>query len=315
MNDALSGNGPLLAHKFAQSGSNTLRLTVETLDNCIYEIEEQVDVSAAAVADFEVNTGYGVPGTEVTFQNLSELSADYSWTIDGTEVSTEENLARVFTEAGNYEVALFAYSPDQCADTANIEILIREPEVDLIVEEIQLLAEDSVFSSVVVSIVNESNLPVDNLRFTIQVEDQLPTRNVISEFVDIGERKVIQLEAGVPNAAEYLCISVDAVYDAIDLNPEDNEICLNAEPQAILEPPFPNPARDETTVRAILPVDGDVTISLLNLSGKPEYSETYEDLEAGLHSFTVEIGPYDAGLYLMKIEYQGNTEIIRIIKQ
>ena len=62
-------------------------------------------------------------------------------------------------------------------------------------------------------------------------------------------------------------------------------------------------------------VDGDVTISLLNLSGKPEYSETYEDLEAGLHSFTVEIGPYDAGLYLMRIEYQGNTEIIRIIKQ
>ena len=315
INDVLVGNGPLLAHKFSNSGFNDVRLVLETLDNCTYDIESEIDVPQAAISSFEVNTGFGIPGTQVTFQNLSEKSESFSWKIDGEEVSTDENLGRVFTEPGTYKVDLFAFSPDQCADTASIEILIREPEVDLIVEEIQLLEQDSLFSSVVVSLRNESNLPVDNLRFTIQVEDQLPTRNIISEFVDIGERKVIQLEAGVPNAAEYLCVSVSAIYDALDLNPGDNEICLNDEPQAIFEPPFPNPARDETTVRTILPVDGDLTISLLNLSGKAEYSETYKDLEAGLHSFRVEIGPYDPGLYLMKIEYQGNVEIIRILKQ
>ncbi len=315
VNDLLVGNGASYVHRFVDAGINNVTLTVNTASGCSYELNKQIEVLPAARAAFQTNTTFGVPGTAVSFENLSEESDSYEWYIDETQVTTEENLSRVFTAAGNYEVMLLAFSSEGCADTAAVDVLIRNPEIDLVIQEMTLVAQDDQFSSIVLSVRNNSNLPVDNLRFTVQVEDQLPTRDVVEGFLDIGGSRVIQLDAGVPNLAEYICVEVSAVYDAEDMSPADNESCFNNEPQAIFEPPFPNPARDETTVRTILPVAGDVTISLVNLSGKTEISETYPNLEAGLHAFPVVIAPYDAGMYFIKIEYAGTVEITRIIKQ
>ncbi len=315
INDVAFGNGRSFIHRFGTSGVQEVTLAVTTASGCEYQLEKTVDVLEAPLASFASNTSFGGPGTEITFQNLSEGSDSSIWLVDEEFLADDENLTRVFTDPGTYQIDLVTFSGDACTDTMTTEVLIREPLVDLVIQEMALVHQDEDFSSIVLSVVNRSNLPVDNLRFTIQVEDQLPTQDRIETLIGIGQSRVIQLDAGVPNLAQYICVQVESVYDAEDLEPDDNESCITIEPQPIIEPPFPNPARDQTTIRTVLPVDGDVTITLLNVSGKTESSETYRDLQSGLHAFPVILAPYEAGLYFIRIEYGETSEIIRIVKQ
>ncbi len=309
------GSGRTLQYRFDNHGANTVTLSTVTEQGCVYELAQNIDIAPAAVAAFESSTTFGDLGTQIVFDNTSTLGSNFLWRVGEDSVATSQNFSYQFDESGDFSVSLIAVSDFNCADTITQDIRIRRPEVDLIINEMILQQEDELFSTIVVSLENQSNLPVDDLIFTVTVDEQLPTRDRVSDVVEIGETRVFQLGTSVPNQATFICVEVDSGYGTEDASPGDNEFCVNIEPQVIFQDPYPNPASDETVVRTILPDGGNVTLTLIDVSGKIELKETYKELLPGLQAFTVALQHLEAGMYVLRIEHNGQTDTKRILKQ
>ena len=314
LNGQVIGSGETLLHRFDIEGINQVTLSTITAEGCIYEHIEEINIFPAATAMFEPSTTFGIEGTAVSFENTSTLGSTFVWTLDGDSVANSEDFNTRFDESGDFNVSLIAISDFSCADTVSQDIRIRLPLVDLIINEILLQEDDEEFSNVIVSLENQSNLPVDELNFTVTVDDQLPIRDRIEDVVQIGESRVFQLGTSVPNRATYVCLQVTSGYNVDDNTPDNNEVCINIDPRVIFENPVPNPVSTETVVRTILPESGSVRLTLLDLAGKTELMETYPDLEPGLQAFTITMQDLDAGMYVLRIEYDGQVDTKRIIK-
>ncbi len=316
LNGALIGNGTSVSHKFTVDGANDIWLVTTTAQGCIDTLPRSVNVLSAPQAAFEASSNFGIEGSTFSFENTSTGSETYQWLVDGQSASTETDFEVTFDASGNREVSLIAFSEFSCADTTTLDVLVRVPEIDVVLTGMRLVPDDRnpQFSKIQVSVENRSNLPVEGLQFIVEIDDS-PVQSTENIFVPIGDSRSTELGVGVPIQATYICVEVLAVYDSEDIEPGNNSRCINIEPAPVFPPIYPNPARDEVSVDAVLPTEGDVTISLLDLSGKVEIQETYSNLNEGLQSFKLEISPYEPGMYFIKIEFGSFVEIKRIVKQ
>lgn len=316
LNGALIGNGTSVSHKFTVDGKNDIWLVTTTAQGCIDTLLRSVNVLAAPQAAFEASSNFGIEGSSFSFTNTSTGSETYQWLVDGQPTSTDNNFETIFDASGSRDVSLIAFSEFSCADTTTLDVLVRVPEIDVALTGMRLVPDDRnpEFSRIQVSVENRSNLPVDGLQFVVEIDDQ-PVQSTENIFIPIGESRTRELGVGVPVRASYICVEVFAVYNSEDLFADDNSRCINVEPEPVFPPVYPNPARDEVSVDAVLPAEGNVTISLLDISGKVEIQETYSNLNEGLQSFTLEISPYEPGMYFIKITYGNFVEIKRIVKQ
>ncbi len=317
LNDGLIGNGTTVSHKFTVDGINEISLVTTTQQGCLDTLTRFVDVLPAPQASFEASDEFGVEGTAFSFFNTSTGSSTYQWLVDGSSVATTDNFDTIFNVGGNRDVELIAFSDFECSDTTSLEVLVRAPEIDVALTGMRLVPDDQnpEFSIIQVSVENRSNLPLDDLRFVVEIDDQLPIQNTENLFIPIGESRTTVLGVSAPVQASYICVEVVSTYDSEDINTQDNNQCINIEPQPVFPPAYPNPVRDEVSVDAVLPTEGDITISLLDISGKVELQDTYSDMNEGLQSFTLELSPFEPGMYFIKIEYGSFTEIKRIVKQ
>jgi hypothetical protein len=113
----------------------------------------------------------------------------------------------------------------------------------------------------------------------------------------------------------YLCVEVQPPYGVLDQQPTDNETCVNLNLETVFEPAFPNPTRSIAAVRMILPLEGDVELSVIDLSGQLKIQESLPDRPAGLNTFNVDLSRLDAGTYIITIKYPDGIKHSRIIKQ
>ncbi|MFT5642273.1 MAG: hypothetical protein ACI9A7_002382, partial [Cyclobacteriaceae bacterium] len=77
----------------------------------------------------------------------------------------------------------------------------------------------------------------------------------------------------------------------------------------------PNPARDFSQIRFMIPEVDRMTISLVDLSGQVKYFEEYSSAVAGLNVFYIDLTSVRPGTYFFLIKYKGDTFQSRIIKQ
>jgi hypothetical protein len=113
----------------------------------------------------------------------------------------------------------------------------------------------------------------------------------------------------------YLCIRLEDNFgETLDVNESNNEKCSNFDQQTVFEMPFPNPANDVIHVKAVLPVEADVIISLLNIHGKTVYLETFPGVSSGLNTFSIDLQDFKNGMYFIKINTQETQELMRILK-
>jgi len=64
---------------------------------------------------------------------------------------------------------------------------------------------------------------------------------------------------------------------------------------------YPNPVSSTTTIEFEIPLDADVAISILDLSGKEHFKIVNRYL-AGSHTFVLDVSPFDPGTYFYKFE-------------
>lgn len=319
LDGASVGNGPELFLENLPSGTYEVMLEVETEAGCQVSSTQSVEINASPTSDFTFARSYGLPGDELVFSNASIGAVSYQWLLEGGPLSTSAtNQAVLFSEPGTYDVSLVATNSLGCSDTTTQEVLIAVPEVDLRIGSFDLVDEGGV-GKILMEVQNFSNLPIEVTEAKIELQNQFAVTEQIAEFIGIGETRLVSLNVGIPLALtqpSYFCVTLASQYAALgyeDIDPINNEKCITLEPKVSLEDLYPNPVTDRFTLKLVMPVSGDATISLLNAAGRLQSQIIYAT-SVGLNTLTVDVSTLDSGIYFVTIELPGQTFKQKVIK-
>jgi hypothetical protein len=188
--------------------------------------------------------------------------------------------------------------------------------MDLKITSLELVEDAQGNGRVFVTIRNEGNLPVEDLGFTISLEDQFTVRETVMRRINQMTENTVQLTAQVPSvgsAPAYLCISVENPYGVEDRLPFDNKECLTIDPSIVVERPYPNPVDDIVTIPVILPEAGNVKFTVYNQSGAQVREDTFEQSSSGLSLFTMDLQNLLPGIYFVEITIGEFREVSRIV--
>jgi PKD repeat protein len=310
LDDEVVGNGSQIFLSDLTVGVKTLTLEVTTEQGCNYSMNQPMEIFESSIASFEVSTDFGVPPFNIDLLNTSQNATTFMWYLNDSLFSTTANPQIAILEEGGYNVQLISTNADGCLDTAQTAINAAIPLMDLSIRNLTF-EEDFIF----LELTNSGNLPVAYIDYTVSLADGFSFEQRYSQRVDDGQTVVLKIDLNFPKSPGFICISVKSPYGTEDLNPEDNEICINIKQQASIGLPFPNPARDFSQIRFMIPEVDRMTISLVDLSGQVKYFEEYSSAVAGLNVFYIDLTSVRPGTYFFLIKYKGDTFQSRIIKQ
>ncbi|WP_258101588.1 PKD domain-containing protein [Marinoscillum pacificum] len=290
-----------------------IEVTLRTTTNSGCEITQSklVSVDPKPEVAFSLSNDYGVPPFSLATSNLTENGTEYFWYINDELVSSAAEPSLSFTETGRNEVKLVTVNEFGCVDSTSQIIRSIQPIVDLSIRDLQLVGSNKVGFT----LANNSNIPVDSIEFQIILEDLFDQPEVVVQRINDGEEKQIILSTSLPLKLDYFCIRMTTPYNVEDQNTLDNEVCMNINEDVIFEPPYPNPTNSTSIIRAVLPRSGDVSITILDLSGQIQQNLLLENQPAGLTSVIVDMTIMDAGAYFIVIDYEGASYKSRVIKQ
>jgi hypothetical protein len=70
---------------------------------------------------------------------------------------------------------------------------------------------------------------------------------------------------------------------------------------------YPNPAASVTEISWNLPAPGNVVVRLTDIRGRIVMESVLDGLASGSHSYRLDRGDLDAGVYAVSIEWEGQT--------
>ncbi|MBV6641652.1 MAG: PKD domain-containing protein, partial [Cyclobacteriaceae bacterium] len=312
----LIGQGASATITGYQSGTYTFTLEITTENGCVLTSDKTFEIAQTPVASFTASNDYGVPPFRLDFSNTSQMSSVNEWYVNDALITTNPSPSIVFNDLGSQHVKLITYNSTGCADTAEMFINAIEPVVDLVVSDVQLVDGGNNYD-IVLDVKNSSNLPIEAMSVNIELQNQFSVTEQVYQRINSGQESIVKLGTSVPkssNAPAYLCISISSAYEEPPANLINNEACITIQPKISFEPPYPNPATTETSLRYILPEGGEATIEVFDVGGNLEMLESYKDLPKGLNQFILNITNLDAGTYLVKFRYKGDVIVSKIIK-
>jgi PKD repeat protein len=120
-------------------------------------------------------------------------------------------------------------------------------------------------------------------------------------------------------------ILISAKEDIVPTNVESDSVKVYKEPNSIIGKSkndlpeiriYPNPFNDQAVIEYNLMQPGNVNIMLYDISGRWQLLKTSSKLFAGKHQFILDAKQYNicSGVYILKIEVNGNTNYKRIVK-
>ncbi|MEQ8552417.1 MAG: PKD domain-containing protein [Cyclobacteriaceae bacterium] len=313
---SLLGEGANVSLSGYPPGNYDFTLEVTTENGCVVSTQQTFEIAETPEASFTASNDYGVPPFRLDFSNTSQMASVNEWYVNDALITTNPSPSIVFNDSGSQLVRLITYNSTGCADTAEMIINAIEPVVDLAVTSVQLV-EDGNNYDIVLDVKNASNLPIEAMSVNVELQNQFSVSEQVYQRINSGEESIVMLGTSIPkstNGPAYLCISIFSAYEEPIPNLKDNEACITIEQKISFEPPYPNPASSETSLRYILPEGGDATIEVFDVSGSIEISENYEDLPKGLNQFILDVSTLDAGTYLIKFRYNGSVIVSKIIK-
>ncbi|MFT7232813.1 MAG: PKD repeat protein, partial [Cyclobacteriaceae bacterium] len=312
------GNGLAAILPTVVAGNYTLSLGVQTAQGCEISHSEIITITDAPEIQFAPSNNYGVPPFVVNITDQSAHVSNYTWYLDDKQVSTAKEPNIAITTEGTKVIKLIAQSASGCIDSLSVTINSALPVIDLAITQLQLVQNGNT-NNIILNVINRSNIPVEILEFTIELENDFMLNEQVLKRLDVNQQSVITMSTGIPgdlSSLGYLCVKVNSPYQVADQTPTDNENCQNLATQKIIvEPPYPNPARDNTIVRAVIPSSGQVIVSLINMSGEIQIEKVIPEISSGLNIFDVDLRDVESGTYIIHIRYAGGSKRYRVVKQ
>ncbi|WP_258103902.1 PKD domain-containing protein [Marinoscillum sp. MHG1-6] len=311
------GSGIYVTVPGLSSGNHQLSVVLSTAFECELEVIGNLAVNGSPNPDFVLSSDYGIPPFSLSATNQTTNATSYEWYLDDELIATSMDITTTIIDEGLKELKLVAYNEEGCMDSVIAIINSALPLIDLELQELQL-SDNGSQKEILVQVQNKSNLPVEVIDFNLTLENEFTLSERVLKRIDVGKQTVIKLKTTIPSqstAIGYLCVTGSTSYEVEDVTPVNNEICAFVSgSRAVVEPPYPNPAKNSASINVILPEQGNIKVSILNLAGDEVVKKLILDAKQGLNVFEVSLLRMEAGTYIIMVAFDGGNKQFRIIK-
>lgn len=301
-------------YDFNEAGNYDLSLSIVTENGCDYESSRAITIHPKPSANFVTSFDFGAPPFVVDFTNQSAGAQSYSWEFEEGATSSEVNPTHTFESLGEFDISLVAISDQNCTDTTFSRIQVLEPLLDAEVINFNVLPT-ATGDKLSFAIRNNGTIRLDSLSVTVDLGGELEVYETINKPMNPNEVISAQLSLTLDNKRlEYICIDVKPFIQAYqDVNEDNNRGCLTfSQERFIVSNLYPNPSSSNVTFDVIATQDALASIELLSAAGDlidTFYAQVYE----GNNKLNFDFERLKGGIYLLKVELEGQSKVLRLM--
>jgi PKD repeat protein len=312
---------------FSNSGTYTLEQTVNSGFGCINSAVSTITINPYLNADFIFTPNAFIAEYPIAFESTSSGENSYLWSFGNIANSTQADTSIIFEEnliGTEQTVELRVENQWNCSDSMSVKLPVLEQRTDL--EISQIFSQDiNGFLTIGVRLKNIGSTPISEVDLVLNS----PSTGLIKETwvgmlqADEEEIYIFSANPSAKISAEdtlqnFLCIEGTIVLPAqfIEEDFSNNEVCKTmTDNQTVIVFPYPNPVKDELTVKVVLPKKGVIALNVYDSFGKIIHTITEkQELEKGLTIFIVETGAWSNGRYTIVYEGEGSVPSVGFVK-
>ncbi len=308
-------SGPDLMVKFDSAGNYNALLKITDENGCLDTVSHSIAVYALPVSSFTTSEKDGPLPLKIDFTNQTTGASFYSWNFGDGAASSDINPSHTYSDSGTFEIQLRAVSDYGCTNESKGSVRAIVPMIDLSVLSVTAEVQNG-FLKVIAEIQNRGSLDMKNVIVSYKANYGQALKEVIPQTIP-STRSInytFSTEMAVKTDVDltYVCVTVQPNGSADEL-PDDNEYCLAFEEAFKTMHPYPNPAHDKLIVEYIIPFDAPVKIELYNQFGKLTEQLFDGPATAGYNRHVFDVRSLSKGIYIYRIEYEGNVKSYQVV--
>lgn len=315
-------SGQSVQHLFADTGSYPVKLKVTTASGCVDSVQQTVIIYPTPVADFDFTPLYGEAPVDVTFNNLSAGAASYVWNFGDGNTSVDFGPTYTYTTNDTFTIQLQSTSGFGCTDGASKTLVVIKTDLDLSVDKVKTIqtvqADGSTLVTVVATISNLGTRTITHFQEYATfgngtlISEEWNGTLVSGQIMDHVFSAGFVVTAG--NVNTFVCVDAKSVNNGqAELRTDNNSNCASLTETLQLFGPSPNPAFSNSTLGIILPKAGAVQIAIADVTGRYAMKEYELSLAEGKNNFELPINELQAAEYFVRVRYNDETQVRKIV--
>jgi PKD repeat protein len=294
------------AYMFSDTGIHWVRLMVSSVNQCQDSITLQVKIYPGPHADFAISPEYGIPPLNAHFTNLSSGASQYLWHFGDGDDSFDFSPDHTYYTANVYPVVLYVSNDFGCTDSLLKNIYVIPTNTDIAVKKVNAVVNNGRVY-VTAQLLNNGTRKIEEMDLSVDFGNDNRLHEMWNGLLDVGEEMIYSFnvfsEISDEHTVPYVCVAAE-LPGLTDENISDNRKCEALTEDFMLLNPFPNPASDKISLPALLPYNGEATISIVNELGSSVYNGIAENLTAGYQIFSFDVLELSKGIYTINVYYR-----------
>ncbi|WP_165366192.1 PKD domain-containing protein [Brumimicrobium glaciale] len=320
-------NGFNVTKNFANSGIYTLEQKVSSGFGCENSKISSVTINSYLNADFIFTPSAFIAEYPIAFESTSSGENEYLWSFGNFATTQQADTSVVFEESQigtEQTVELRVKNEWDCLDSISVKLPVMDQRTDL--EISQLFSQDiNGFLTIGVRLKNIGSTPISEVDLVLNSPSTGFIKETWSGMLQADEEEIYIFSAN-PSAKisaedtlqNFLCIEGIIIQPAQFMEEEisNNEVCKTmTDNQTVIVFPYPNPVKDELTIKVVMPKKGVIALSVYDDRGKLIYMITEkQELEKGLNEFVIETSTWSSGRYSIVFEGEGQVPTVGFVK-
>jgi PKD repeat protein len=308
--------GSPASYTFNTGGNQQVRQIILSAFGCQAITVSSITTNPALQANFSTPSEIFLGGLSVTFTNQSVGATLLEWDIEDYYAGNDENPTIEIPESAigsTVTAQLVVANSVGCADTLQRTYSVYETRTDIAVTHIYTYTDDEGFVSIGAELTNLGSSTITEADMYLRLLDGPTYKDKWVGELKVGQKKihVFQMAPFTNNNIQtanehYICAQAVIKQPAslVDEDLSNNELCINVnEEQLIFIDPYPNPAKEQLTIRLILPFEKTVSLTIYDTNGKKVHTLLNEELlSTGLSEYKVNVAGWAQGTYIILLK-------------
>ena len=309
-------------------GLKKLTLTVSDTQGCQSQpLSQQFTVNPMPNANFSFTTSnmWNEPPISLNLTATDTSMSTYNWSWGASNkpltdsISGQQTLIG-FNQTGAYTIQLMVQASTGCQNTSQQFLNLSTPVFDVKLLSVTPQLDSLGYLGATLFFENNSNRNLQNMQIQVAVNGQagdaeLWTGNLIpGGIANFTMHSKLQLQETAN--VRFVCINLTFPDGFLDANPQDNQICASLSGGKFqVAPVFPNPASSFIQIPIIVPNSGQIQLTIFSTDGSIAFNQDALQVSKGVNNIGFQVGNWADGLYYYRVNYAGNVQSGRFVKE
>ncbi len=304
------------AFTFDSAGTYVVNLQVISDAGCADSVSNTITVVENPVAAFSMSSTIGAPPFQVSFSASVTGATSYTWDFgDGTTGSTA-NPSHIYTDTGTFTVLMVCYNQEGCSDSMTKTLTVLIPHLDLAVTAVSISRQNGLMT-ISADLFNLGNVLVNTFEIAAQLEGGTIIHESVNKPFPPGIMKydfTAKFETNSYTDPAYVCVETSRPNGQQDENTGNDRKCSGTGDGFQVIDIYHDPATGLSVLHFNLPLSGQVTLEVYDISGRKVAGKTTLNGNKGLNTFTLDSRTFSKGAYSCVMRYREEKKSKRLYK-